>query len=192
MIKTSHIRRFLLMMAGAYALSFASVCPAADETHKIFPPLQLFKDFCLDAGWSLSDVSQLAAQRHLALMSSDDVPIPDGSPAHKNIWQAETVVGHIGVVVIEGTSAAHGHTFTCTVTAPPDSAAFIHTWCSSSFGDPTLTLNKPPKAIETHWTHSFEDGKVDVILLTQAPNENYALLTVMKHRDEPKGPTRNN
>jgi hypothetical protein len=188
----SRIRRFSLLIAGAAALNFAGVCSAADETHVIFPPLQLFKDFCLDAGWSLSDVSQLAAQRHLELMSSEDVPMPDGSPAHKNIWQAETVFGHIGIVVIEGASSTHGHTFTCTVTAPPDSAAFIHSWCSSSFGDSTLTLNKPPKATETHWTHSFDDGKVDVILLTQAPNENYALLSVMKHMDVPKGPMRNN
>jgi hypothetical protein len=54
MTKTSHIRRFSIMMAGVCALNFASVCSAADETHVIFPPLQLFKDFCLDAGWSLA------------------------------------------------------------------------------------------------------------------------------------------
>jgi hypothetical protein len=46
-------------------------------------------------------------------------------------------------------------------------------------------LNKPPNATEVHWTHSFDEGKIDVILLTRVPNENNALLTIMKHMDAP-------
>jgi len=126
------------------------------------------------------------------LISSEDVPTPDGSPAHKNIREAKTVIGPIGIIVIEGISGSHGHTFTCAVTTPSDSTAFIQSWCRSSFGDPTLTVNKPPNATEIHWTHTFEDGKVDVTLLTRGPNENYALLSIMKHREEPKRPSRNN
>jgi hypothetical protein len=60
------------------------------------------------------------------LISSEDVPTPDGSPAHKNIREAKTVIGPIGIIVIEGISGSHGHTFTCTctVTTPSDSKAF--------------------------------------------------------------------
>lgn len=187
MIKLSYFRRISLAIASAYLLGFASVCSAASETHVVFPPLQLFKDFCVDGGWSLDEASRLAEQRHLALISSEDVSVPDGGPAHKNIWQAETAVGHIGVIVIDGISGSHGHTFTCSVTAPSYSTAFIQSWCRNSFGEPTLTLNKPPDVSEIHWTHPFEDGKVDVILLTRVPNENSALLTAMKHREESRG-----
>ncbi len=187
MIKLSCFHRILLTSAGAYLLGFANVCSAANETHVVFPPLQLFRDFCVDGGWSLDEASQLAEQRHLALISSEDVPIPHRGPAHKKVWQAETAVGRIGIIVIDGTSGSHGHTFTCSVTAPSYSTSFIQSWCKSSFGDPTLTLNKPPNAIEIHWTHPFEDGKVDVILLTRVPSDNSALLTVMKHREEQGG-----
>jgi hypothetical protein len=41
---------------------------------------------------------------------------------------------------------------------------------------------------EIHWTHSFEDARIDVILLTRLPSQNSALLTVMKHKDSPEEP----
>jgi hypothetical protein len=191
MPKTVHLRVVSLMVGVASALGFASNCSVADETHSSFPPLQLFKELCLDAGWALNDVSKLAAERHFALMTSEDILAPDGSPAKESVWQAETAVGPIGLVVVDGTSGSRGHTFTCTVTAPPDSTALIESWCDSSFGDPTRTLSKPPNATETHWAHTFDDGNIDVSLLTRVPNGTSALLTVMKHRDVSKGPARN-
>lgn len=182
--------RASLMTAAVFLGSLARICSAADETHAIFPPLQIFKEFCLDAGWSLGAIAHLAEQHNFALVSSDDVPTPDGSSAHKGIWEAKTVIGPIGIISVEGISESNGHTVTCSVTAPLDSTDFMRSWLNSSLGDPTSTLKKSESATEFHWTHAFEDGKVDVILLTQMPGQNSALLTVMKHRDSPKGPLR--
>jgi hypothetical protein len=185
MIKTLYFQRFAIVITSSFAMCYAGTCGATDDTHVIFPPLQIFRDLCTDAGWSIHEVSLLAAQRRFALLSSEDIPMPDGSSAHKNIWEAETLVGRLGIVVIEGASRSHGHTFTCSVTAPLESTTFIQSWCNGSFGNPTVTLNKPPNATEVHWTHSFDEGKIDVILLTRVPNENNALLTIMKHMDAP-------
>jgi hypothetical protein len=185
-IKPMYFRRILLTVAAALGLGFGNICSSADETHAIYPSLQIFKEFCLDAEWSLQAVARLAERHSYALISSEDVPTPDGSPTHKAIWEAKTAIGPVGIISVEGISESHGHTMTCTVTTPSGATDFIQGWLKSSFGDPTTTLNKPPNATEFHWTHSFEDGKVDVILLTRTPNENSALLTVMKHRDSPK------
>ena len=178
----------ICVVAGAFSLGFGNICSSADETHAIYPPLQIFKEFCLDAEWSLQAVAQLAEQHHYALVSSEDVPTPDGSPAHKGIWEAKTAIGPVGIIGVEGDSKSHGHTMTCTVSTPADSTDFIQAWLKGSFGDPTSTLKKPENATEFHWTHTFEDAKVDVILLTRMPSQNSALLTVMKHKD----PKRNN
>jgi hypothetical protein len=191
LLKPLYFRRTSLVVAGAFGLGLGNICSSADETHAIYPPLQIFKEFCLDAEWSLQAVAQLAEQHHYALISSEDVPTPDGSPAHKGIWEAKTAIGPVGIISVEGDSESHGHTMTCTVSAPSDSTDFIQAWFKASFGDPSSTLNKPPNATEIHWTHTFEDGKVDVILLTGMPSPNSALLTVMKHKDSPKGPLRN-
>lgn len=131
-----------------------------------------------------------AEQHNFALVSSEDVPTPDGSPGHKGIWEAKTVIGPIGIIGVEGTSESHGHTVTCSVTAPLDSTDFVRSWLNSSFGDPTSTLKKPENATEFHWTHSFEDGRIDVIFLTRLPGQNSALLSVMKHEQAPKGGSR--
>jgi hypothetical protein len=178
-------------VAVAFGLGFGNTCFPADETHAIYPPLQIFKELCLDAQWSLQAVAQLAEHHHYALISSEDVPTPDGSPAHKGIWEAKTAIGPVGIISVEGDSESHGHTMTCTVSAPSDSTDFIQACLKGSLGHPTSTLSKPPNATEIHWTHTFEDGKVDVILLTRMPSQNSALLTVMKHRDSPKGQLRN-
>jgi hypothetical protein len=53
MIKPSRGHRNSLMIAVPFLVSLARVCSAADETHAIYPPLQIFKEFCLDAEWSL-------------------------------------------------------------------------------------------------------------------------------------------
>jgi hypothetical protein len=179
--------RTALVVAGAFGLWLGNTCSSADETHAIYPPLQIFKEICLDAEWSLQAIAELADQHHYALISSEDVPTPDGSPAHKGIWEANTVIGPVSITDIEGGRESNGHTMTCTVSTPSNSTNFIQAWLKGSFGNPTSTLNKPPNATEIHWTHTFEDGTVDVILLTRMPSENSALLTVMKHKDSPKG-----
>jgi hypothetical protein len=132
MATASYFHKTLLLMVAAFVAGLTGVCSAADDKHVIYSPLQLFKDFCTDAGWSLVDVSRLAQQQNLALISSEDVPVLDDSPAHKRIWEAKTVVGPVGVIVIDGKSKSHGHTVTCSVRAPPESANFIRSWCVSS------------------------------------------------------------
>lgn len=183
MIKPS--RRRLLVSVAASLARFASICSAADQPH-VYPPLQIFKDFCL-ASWSLEQVAQMATQQHLSVISSENVPTPD-LPAAKRIWEAQTVIGPIGVIGIEGESKIHGHTFTCSVTSPTDSTDFIRSWLKSSFGEPSSTLNLPDNATEFHWMHQFENGKVDVALLTRLPNENHAMLSVTKHEDSEARP----
>jgi hypothetical protein len=185
-MKPTHGHRTSVALAGALVLSLSCICSSADETHAIYPPLQIFKEFCLDAGWSLETLARLAEQHHYALISSKDVTTPDGSVAHQSIWQAEASIGPIGIIGIEGISESRGHTVTCTVTAPSDSTDFMQAWLTGSFGDPTSTLNTPQSATEIHWTHTFEDGKVDVSLLMRVPGQNTALLTVMKHKDASK------
>jgi len=140
----------------------------------VSPPLEIFKDFCEEAGWSLDDVSQLAAQRHFGLISSEDVPTSDGNPAHKNKWQAETAIGVVGIIVVAGDNKAHGYTQTCSVTAPTGSASMIQSWLSSSFGAPTATRSKPQNATEVHWAQTFKDGKIEVTLVTKTPDQKSA------------------
>ncbi len=188
MIKPRYGHRTSVMLACAAVLCLPRIGSSADETHANYPPLQIFKELCLDAGWSLEAIAQLAERHHYALVSSVDVPTPDGNGAHRNVWQADASMGPIGIIGIEGSSESHGHTVTCTVTAPSDSADFIQAWLEGTFGESTSTSNTPQSATEIHWTHSFEDGKVDVSLLTKVPGQNSALLTVMKHKDAPKGP----
>jgi hypothetical protein len=162
------------------------ICSAAEETRAIFPPLQIFKELCLDVPWSLQAIADLAKQHGYALISAEDIPMPDGTPSHLVNWEAKTAIGPVGITTIEGYSEAHGYTSTCSVSAPTYSTGFIQTWLNGSFGNPTSTLNKSSEAAEIHWTNISEDMKIDVILLTRMPGHNSALLTVMKHKDLPK------
>jgi hypothetical protein len=59
-------------------------------------------------------------------------------------------------------------------------------WLKSSFGDPTSNAKSADNATEIHWTHSFEDAKIDVTFLTRVSGQNSGLLTVRKHKDSPK------
>jgi hypothetical protein len=120
------------------------------------------------------------------MVSSEDVPTPDKSPAHKVVWEAQTVAGPIGIIGVEGISKLHGHTVTCSVTVPLDSTDFVRSWMKGSFGDPTSTSKKSEVATEFHWIHTFEDGKIDVSLLTPLLVQNYAVLSVTKHKEERK------
>ena len=173
-------------MAVAISASLSSICSAAEETNAIFPPLQIFKELCLDVPWSLQAIADLAKQHNYALISAEDIPMPDGNPMHQVNWEAKTAIGPVGIITAEGYSESHGDTSTCSVSAPMDSTDFIQGWLKGSFGNPTSTLSKPPNATEIHWTNISEDMKIDVILLTRMPSQNSALLTVMKHRNSPK------
>jgi hypothetical protein len=179
-------------LVASFTMAFAifgtsfEICSAAEETHAIYPPLQIFKELCLDVPWSLQAIADLAKQHDYALISAEDIPMPDGSPSHLINWEAKTAIGPVGITTVEGYSETHGYTSTCSVSAPTDSTDFIQSWLNSSFGNPTSTLNKSSNASEIHWTNVSEDMKIDVILLTRMPGHNSALLTVMKHKDSPK------
>jgi hypothetical protein len=183
--------RTALAVAAASAVSLARVCLAADASPMVFPPLQIFKEFCADASWSLDDLSKAAEQRHFALVSSKDVPMPDGNSAHMIMWQAQTPVGPTVVTVVAGENKAHDYRLTCTVDAPADSADFMQSWLRQSFGSPTLTLNKPQNATEIHWTQAFDGGKIEVTLYTRAPDEKHATLSITKQIAMTKGAMRN-
>jgi len=183
--------RTALAVAAAFAVSLARVCLAADASPMVFPPLQIFKEFCADASWSLDDLSKAAEQRHFALVSSKDVPMPDGNSAHMIMWQAETAVGPTVVTVVAGENKAREYRLTCTVTAPAESADFMQSWLRQSFGNPTLTLNKPQNATEIHWTQAFDGGKIEVTLYTRAPDEKHATLSITKQIAMTKGAMRN-
>jgi hypothetical protein len=167
------------------------ICSAAEETHAIFPPLQIFKELCLDVPWGLQAIADLAKQHDYALISAEDIPLPDGSPAHLVNWEAKSVIGPVAITTVEGYSETHGYTSTCSVSAPTNSTDFIQTWLNGSFGNPTSTLKKSSSAAEIHWTNISEDMKIDVILLTRMPDHDSALLTVMKHKDSLKSGTGN-
>jgi hypothetical protein len=174
--------RIPLLITVAFLGGPACVCSAADETHVIYPPLGIFKEFCFDAEWSLAAIAHLAEQNSFKLVSSEDVPTPDGGQARKSVWEANTSIGPIGIIGVEGSSKFHGHTITCSVTTPSDSAAFVRSWLTSSFGDPTSTLKKQDGAMEYHWMHSLEDAKIDIFLLTSIAGQNSALLSIVKHK----------
>jgi hypothetical protein len=74
--------RTAAIFAMAFAMSVARIGLASDPTPRVFPPLQTFKEICVDAGWSLNDVVQLAEQRRFARVSQEDVPLPDVNSAH--------------------------------------------------------------------------------------------------------------
>jgi hypothetical protein len=181
MIKLSLRRQMLLALAFGFSGCFATFSFAAEQAPVVFPPLQFFTEVCVGAGYSLDELSQLAKQHHIELVSSESLPMPDGSKAQKTIWQAQTAVGPIGLIAVAGASATHGQTFTCSVTAPSDSASFVQAWCVRSFGDAQTTLSKPEGATEIHWTHKIDDEKEEVILLTRMPGQTSALLTLMRH-----------
>ena len=164
----------------ASAMCVARIGIASDSTPRVFPPLQIFKEICVDAGWSLNDVVQLAEQRHFARVSQEDVPLPDGNSAHKLLWQAETEVGPVVLVVIAGENKAHIYRLTCSVTAPSQYSALMQAWVSNSAGKPTATLAKPNNAIETHWANTFDEGKIEFILNTQAPDDKHVMLSITK------------
>jgi hypothetical protein len=176
--------------AAVFATPFP-LCFAAEETRAIFPPLQIFEALCLGVPWSLQAIADLAKQHDYALISAEDIPTPDGSPSHLVNWEAKTAIGPVSITTFEGYNETHGYTSTCSVSAPTDSTDFNENWLNGSFGNPTSTLNKSPKAAEIHWTNQSEDMKIDVILLTRMPDHNSALLTVMKHKDSPNSHTGN-
>jgi hypothetical protein len=173
-------------VAVAISASVSSICSAAEETHATFPPLQIFKELCLDVPWSLQSIADLAKQHDYALISAEDIPMPDGIPMHQINWESKTAIGPVGIITAEVYSESHGYTSTCSVSAPTNSTDFIQDWLKGSFGNPTSTLSKSPNAAEIHWTSTSEDMKIDVILLTRTPSQNSAPLTVMKHKDSPK------
>jgi hypothetical protein len=184
----SRMRNLVASFTMAFAIFWTSFkfCVAAEETRAIYPPLQIFKELCLDVPWSLRAIADLARQHDYALISAEDNPMPDGSPSHLINWEAKTSIGPVGITTVEGYSENHGYTSTCSVSAPTDSTDFIQSWLSSSFGNSTSTLKKSPDALEIHWTNVSEDMKIDVILLTRMPDHNSALITVIKHKDPPK------
>ena len=120
--------RTTIIFAAAIALGCVRTAIAADETPRVFPPLQIFKEICVDAKWGLNDVARLAEQRHFAAVSEEDLPLPDGSSAHKIMWQAQTEVGPVLIIVIAGESTAHIYRLTCSVTAPSQYADLIQSW----------------------------------------------------------------
>jgi hypothetical protein len=187
MTKPSYGQWTALIVAAAFVPVFARICFAADAKPIVFPPLQIFKDLCADASWALDDVSRLAEQRHFALLSSEDLPMPDGNLAHKNMWQAETAVGPTVIIVIAGENKAHVYRLTCSVTAPSEFTDFIQSWVKQSFGNPTLTLNKPQNATEIHWAQTFDEGKIEVTLNTRAPDDKHAMLSITKQIAMTKG-----
>jgi hypothetical protein len=128
------------------------------------------KRLCASRGCSTPD----------AVADSATVPTPDGSPAHKIIWQAGTAAGPIGVIVVAGENKSHDYTEACTVTAPADSADFMQSWLRSSLGQPTSTLKKPDGASEIHWQQTSQEMRFDVSLLTQMPDKKSAAVSVMK------------
>jgi len=180
--------RTALIAAVAFLACFTCVCYAADAKPAVFPPLQIYKDFCAEGSWSLDDLSKLAEQRHFKVVTSEDVPMPDGIPAHMIMWQAETAVGPTVITVIAAENKAHDYRLTCTVTAPVDSADFMQSWIRQSFGDPTSMFNKPQNATEMHWAKTFDGGKIEVTLNTRAPDENHVSISITKQIAMTKGP----
>jgi hypothetical protein len=164
---------------------------AADANPVVFPPLQIFKEFCTDGSWSLDDLLQLGEQRHFALVTSEDVPMPAGIKAHMIILQADTAVGLAVLTIIAGENKANEYRLTCTVTAPADSADFMQSWLRQSLGDPTLTLKKPQNATEIRWAQTFDGGKTEVALNTRVPDEKHATLSIMKQIAMTKGAKQN-
>jgi len=164
---------------------------AADANPVVFPPLQIFKEFCTDGSWSLDDLLQLGEQHHFALVTAEDVPMPTGIKAHMIIMQAETAVGPTVLTIIAGENKANEYRLTCTVTAPADSADFMQKWLTQSLGDPTLTLKNPQNATETRWAQTFDGGKIEVALNTRVPDEKHATLSIMKQIAMMKGAKQN-
>lgn len=178
-----------LALASVVIAAFANLAPSrsiAEEPHQIFPPLQIFKELCLDTPWSLQAIADLAKQHDYALISAEDVPMPDGSSSHLVNWEAKTAIGPVAITTLEGYSKAQGYTSTCSVSAPTNSTDFIQAWLKGSFGNPTSAQEKSPKATEIHWTNRSEDMRIDLILLTRMADHDSALITVMKHKDAPK------
>ena len=183
--------RAALIIAVVFVPSIVRVCLAADASPVIFPPLQIFKEFCTDGSWSLDDLLQLGEQHHFALVTSEDVPMPAGIKAHMIILQAETAVGPTVLTIIAGENKANEYRLTCTVTAPADSADFMQSWLTQSLGDPTTTLKKPQNATEIHWAQTFDAGKIEVALSTRVPDEKHVTLSIMKQIAMAKGAKRN-
>lgn len=173
--------RTSFIIAAILVPNLARISLAADAKPIVFPPLQIFKDFCTDGSWSLSDLMQLAQQRHFALVTSEDLPLPDGIKAHMINWRADTEVGPIVLNIIAGENKSHDYRLTCTVTTPANYADFMQSWVKQSLGSPTSTLNKPNNATEIHWAQKFDGGTVEVTLNTLLPNdEKHASLSLTK------------
>lgn len=183
--------RAALIIAVALIPSLARVGWAADANPMVFPPLQIFKEFCTNGSWSLDDLSQLAEQKHFALVTSEDVPLPDGIKAHMLMWQAETAVGPTVLTIVAAQNKANLYRLTCTVTAPAEYADFMQSWLRQSFGEPTLTSKNPQNATEIHWAQTFDDGKVEVALKTRVPDEKHATLAISKQIAMTKGANQN-
>lgn len=174
-------RRILLVVAISFAVWSAADGATAEQPHNIFPPLQLFTEVCIKAGYSLQELSRLADLHHALLESSEGMPMPDGSRSQKLVWQAQTEVGPIGIIGIAGVTAANAQTFTCSVTAPPSSVGFIQAWCERSFGEPASILDRRQHVAEIRWTRNIGDEKEEVILLTQTPDNTSSLLSLVRH-----------
>jgi hypothetical protein len=183
--------RAALIIAVGLIPSLGRVSLAADANPVVFPPLQIFKEFCTNGSWSLDDLMQLAEQQHFALVTSEDVPLPDGVKAHMIMWQAETAVDPTVLTIIAAQNKANEYRLTCTVTAPGDTADLLQSWLRQSFGDPTHTSKNPKNGTEIHWAQTFDGGKIDVALNTRVPDEKHATLSVMKQIDMTKGAKRN-
>jgi hypothetical protein len=183
--------RAALIIAVTFVPSLARIRLAADANPAVFPPLQIFKEFCTDGSWSLDDPLQLAEQHHFALVTPEDVPMPDGIKAHMIMLQAETAVGPTVLAIIAGENKANLYRLTCKVSAPADSADFMRSWLRQSLGDPTSTLKKPQNATEIHSAQTFDGGTVEVALNARVPDEKHATLSIMKQIAITKGAKQN-
>jgi hypothetical protein len=174
------IQRAVLTIAMALAFSCTRVSLAADTKPIVFPPLQIFKEFCTDGSWSLVELAQLAQQRHFALVTSEDVPVPEGYSAHLLIWRTESEVGPVVITVVAGENKVHEYALTCSVTAPAEYTDFIESWLRQSLGNPTQTLTKQPSSTELHWENKIDEGKIDVVLRGGVPDEKHSTLAIRK------------
>ncbi len=111
MIKSLYSPHVSLVAAIIFAMGFVTIGATEEPPHIIFPPLQLYTEVCIKAGYSLTELSRLAELHHAVLSSSEGVPMPDGSRSQKLVWQVQTAIGPIGIIGIAGVSASNGQDF---------------------------------------------------------------------------------
>jgi hypothetical protein len=164
-------------------LNLGATCLADGTAPRVFPPLQIFKEICVDGSWDLNDVLKLAEKRHFVVVSSEDLPIPNLIAAHKIVWSAASEVGPIAVVVVAGENKAHIYRLTCSVSAPLQYSSIMQSWVTSSAGEPISNMTKPNKAVEIRWAKAFPDMKIDFELDTLAPDDQHLMLSITKQID---------